>query len=120
MRDKPCSLDFICGGAHEVAELEVPVVQPNRCRCPVVAADAALRADDKHIAAREVIGIPPHARIDRHTEDIAARRRAQHLIRQRQSPLWPRFPRADIVQPRRRSSIKFLHRHRCSTFQRLH
>ena len=119
MWDKPCSLDFICGGAHKIAKFEVTVVQSNRCRRPVVAADAALRADDKYIAAREVIGIPPHARIDRHTEDIAARRRAQHLIRQRQSPLRARFPRADIVQPRRRPSIKFLHRHRCSTFQRL-
>lgn len=50
-------------------------------------ADASERGDHHHAVIGKLAGLPAHARVERHTEHVARRTRAQNLLSQRQLAL---------------------------------
>ena len=75
------------GAAHEQAELPVAGVIAERDRLALLRAQAAQRADDHILRSAERVGAPAHPGVLGQAEDVAARFGAQHLRRQRQTPL---------------------------------
>ncbi len=68
-----------------------------RDRRAVGGADAAQSAEDEVLLAVERVGPPAHADVLGQSEDVAARRFAQHLFGQWQAPLGARRPGEDVV-----------------------
>ncbi len=63
----------------------MPRVVTQRDRRAIGSADAALRAQDQKLSARQLRRVPTHADIHGQPENIAARGLAQQLRRQRQA-----------------------------------
>ena len=72
---------------HLQANFPVAGVVTQRHRAAVPGANPTLSADNQHLFAGEFVGVPAHAGVLRHPEQIAARRLHQHLRRQRQRAL---------------------------------
>ena len=89
-RDPAVAGDLLRRRLHLHADLPVPGVVAQRDRASVSGADAALGADDQHLFAGELVGIPAHPGVLRHTEQVAAGGFHQHLRGQRQRALRPR------------------------------
>jgi len=68
-----------------------------RDRPAVLAADAALRAEDEHLRAEQPCRVPAHPDVLRPTEQVAARALAQQLRRQRQPAIRAGRVRHDAV-----------------------
>src|SRR5439155_8115198 len=69
-------------------DLPVPGVVSQRHRAPVLAAQAAVGAEDDVLRPFEGRGTPPHAHVLRQAEEVAARLLAQHVGSERQSARW--------------------------------
>ena len=89
-RDPAVAGDLLRRRLHLHADLPVSGVVAQRNRTPVSGADAALGADDQHLFAGELVGVPAHSGVLRHAEQVAAGGFHQHLRGQRQCALRPR------------------------------
>ncbi len=89
-RDPAIAGDLLRRRLHLHADLPMPGVVAQRDWASVSGADAALSADNQHLFAGELVGVPAHPGVLRHAEQVAAGRFHQHLRGQRQSALRPR------------------------------
>ena len=87
--------DRLGGRAHQQADLPVAGVVAERDRLAVVAAQAALRAEDQVGRARGLARVPAHAGVLGEAEEVAARGRAQHLRFEREAAAGASGARAD-------------------------
>ena len=89
-RDPAVAGDLFRRRLHLHADLPVAGVVAQRNRASVPGADAALGADDQHLFAGQLVGVPAHPGVLRHAEQVAAGGFHQHLRGQRQRALRPR------------------------------
>jgi len=83
----PAGTQRFGGAAHEQADLPVAGVIAERDRLALLRAEAAHRADDHILRSAERVRAPAHPGVLGQAEDVAARFGAQHLRRQRQTPV---------------------------------
>ena len=89
-RDPAVAGDLLRRGLHLHADLPVPGVVAQRNRPSVTGADAALSANNQHLFAGQLVGVPAHPGVLGHAEQVAAGGFHQHLRGQRQRALRPR------------------------------
>ena len=88
-RDPTITGDLLRRRLHLHANLPVPGVVAQRNRSPVPGANAALRANNQHLFAGQLVGVPAHTGVLRHAKQVTAGGFHQHLRRQRQRSLRP-------------------------------
>ena len=89
-RDPAAAGNLLRRRLHLHADLPVAGVVAQRNRASVPGANAALGADDQHLFAGQLVGVPAHPGVLRHAEQVAAGGFHQHLRGQRQRALRPR------------------------------
>ena len=77
-------LDLLTGGRNLQSQFPVAHMQAKSVGGTIVIALAAKGADHKHVGAKNIFGLPAHARIQCHAKNIAAGQLTQHVTCKRQ------------------------------------